>query len=96
MRIVIVDSGVSERFECERIDFSRSGNSISAPARSGHGTAVYGIIRKKCSSFAEIVNIRLEDIEDGVDTDSLCNVLEYVNNNVHPDILNLIIDFFSK
>lgn len=54
----------------------------------GHGTAIYGIISSTVSN-AEIINIHIPNIENGIKSEDLCEVLELVWNNEKPDIFNL-------
>ena len=87
MIIVIVDSGVVERYSCKCINFPISTNIPSI--KSGHGTAIFNIINTKCSSFAEIINFRIIDIERHVEEKILIDALEYIDKYIHPDIINL-------
>ena len=54
----------------------------------GHGTAIYGIIRQ-AKKWADIINIRIPDIEEGIEEEILCSVLDYIAEKVDTDILNL-------
>lgn len=90
MIIVIIDSGLSDRYvHCKRIVFPISTNEVVPPIASGHGTAVYNIISQKCSDFAEIINFRILNIENGVSEEMLIDALSYISQNLHPDIINL-------
>ena len=95
VKIIIVDSGV-------RIDHPKfSGTQIQGYGfkdykkisdfqdEYGHGTAVYNII-SKCTDFAEINNIKLYGLEQGVEEDALVSVLEYIYYNEEGvDLINL-------
>lgn len=54
----------------------------------GHGTAVYHIINS-VSDIADIINIKLPDIEDSVSDMELAGVLNYIEENIDCDIVNL-------
>lgn len=54
----------------------------------GHGTAIYGIVRR-VKEFADITNIRIPNIEEGIDCDALCSILNYIADNIETDLLNL-------
>lgn len=54
----------------------------------GHGTAIYGIIRQ-VKEWADIINIRIPGIEEGIDEEILCSALNYIAENIDTDILNL-------
>ena len=54
----------------------------------GHGTAIYGIVRR-VKAFADITNIRIPNIEEGIDCDTLCSLLNYIADHVETDLLNL-------
>lgn len=56
---------------------------------SGHGTAIYGIIRKS-RNCSNIYLINISDIENGITEEALINVLKYVKNyEVKFDVINL-------
>lgn len=54
----------------------------------GHGTAIYAIISSTVNN-AEIINIHIPNIENGIKSEDLCEALELVWNNEKPDIFNL-------
>ncbi|MBS5733277.1 MAG: DUF1611 domain-containing protein [Clostridiales bacterium] len=54
----------------------------------GHGTAIYGII-KSVSDIANIINIKIPNIQNGIDPIDLVKVLEYIYINFTPDIINM-------
>lgn len=90
MVIVIIDSGLSDRYdEKNEIIFPFCSESLVPKVVSGHGTAIFNIINTKCSKFAEIINFRILNIESGVDERTLIDALLYINQNVHADIINL-------
>ncbi len=72
VRILIIDSGVRVDHPHLKNDgiqgLTWDGGEMDSGIDDdfGHGTAVYGIIRS-VNSFAEIINIRLKDIEEGID-----------------------------
>ncbi len=50
----------------------------------GHGTAVYGIIRKALP-YADILNIQIPGIENGIEEETLCRLLYYLADKVPAD-----------
>ena len=107
LRITIVDSGVrcdhpAYQGDCIK-GFTYLGNgevSEDFTDTYGHGTAVYGIIRKTLE-YADILNIRIPNIEMGIDSDTLCSLLNYIADSVETDLLNLslgvcIVDNLAK
>lgn len=54
----------------------------------GHGTAVFHIIAA-VSNIADIINIKLPDIESSVSDIELAEVLYYIAENINCDIVNL-------
>lgn len=94
LKIAIIDSGVRTNHPLFTEDiihgFTCTPDGICADFEDtfGHGTAVYGIIRTCCDK-ADIVNIKLGGIEDGVDEDVFINALDYVCENFKFDIINL-------
>lgn len=94
IEIIIIDSGV----KCNHSSFQ------DVPIRGfqiydsnviedfedtyGHGTAIYGII-KKVSDFSNIINIKLSNVEEGINENDLIDVLKYILNNMEPSIINL-------
>lgn len=94
VKIIIIDSGVRcnhPRFlndEIRGYTFFKSGKLDDFEDKYGHGTAIYNIIRK-CSNIAEILNIKISDLEYGIEQGILIDVLEYIYNNEDVDIINL-------
>ncbi len=95
IRIILVDSGVRKDHPAFMGDslkgFTYLGSGVIEKDFSdqfGHGTAVYGIVRRALK-WAEIWNIRLPNIEEGIEEELLCDVLNYIANNVEADLINL-------
>ena len=104
LEILIIDSGVNLNHPLFKDDqlkgfqfCCKNASSVNLNDKNiddsfGHGTAVYGIIRKT-KDFANITNIKIPDIENGNLYDqSLFEILEYIFENInsyHPDIINL-------
>ena len=95
VKITIVDSGVRKSHPAFREDeikgFTWLGDGRTREEFDdtfGHGTAIYGIIRKTLD-YADITNIRVPQIEDGVDEEVLSSLLHYIAENVETDLLNL-------
>lgn len=94
INIIIVDSGVDDshkKFKDLSVNSFTFQNKTLLPGATdelGHGTAVFGII--SCvSDFANIVNIKIPNIEKAVCEDELIHILQYINSNLDCDILNL-------
>ena len=91
--VVIVDSGVnndSTLFVNDNLEGFTYGNGEvikDFKDEYGHGTAVYNILRK--IDGLRIINIKLKNIENGVDEEELIQVLEYINNHIFCNIINL-------
>lgn len=89
--VVIIDSGVDfnhPAFSGDDIVAFNVDNECLAVDEYGHGTAVYGIIRK-CSGI-RIVNIKIPNIENGVECSRLVQALRYVFEKVpEANIVNL-------
>lgn len=94
LTIVIVDSGVDighPKLCGEHVKgFAYENGNISTNFADtyGHGTAVYHIIRE-VSDIADIINIKIPNIEFLVEETELSGVLNYISENVRCDILNL-------
>lgn len=94
IRIVIVDSGVDighPKFKNSNIKgYTYRGAKLydGCPDEYGHGTAIYQIIRS-VSDIADIINIKLPDIEHSNFEAELVDVLEYIAEHIPCDILNL-------
>lgn len=90
MVIVIVDSGLADRYtDCNKFVFPPCAVDNIPPIVSGHSTAIFNIINSKCSKFAEIINFRILHIENNIEDDILIEALTYIDENIHPDIVNL-------
>ncbi len=90
MVIVIIDSGVADRYtDCNKIVFPFCLDEGIPKITSGHGTAIFNIIHSECSDFAKIINFRVLNIENGINADLLIAALSYVYHNIHPDLINL-------
>lgn len=91
-KIVFVDSGVDIEKQLlkedifEEIEFC--GECADEQFQSGHGTAIYGILRKVRESF-DIISIKVRGIQNGVSGSVLCEVLEYIENNIDANLINL-------
>lgn len=95
IEIIIIDSGVKSNHpsfagdSIKGFQFSLDSNIINDFDDSfGHGTAIYGIVRK-VRDYANITNIKIPNIENGVDEELLIGVLEYISDKLNPDIINL-------
>lgn len=94
VKIIIIDSGVRKshpRFAGDDIrgyTLHRGKKQEDFEDKYGHGTAIYNIIRK-CNDIADILNIKISDVEHGVEQDILIDVLEYIYKNEEADIINL-------
>ena len=87
---MIVDSGLADRYtDCSKFVFPPCSVDDIPPIVSGHGTAIFNIINNKCSQFAEIINFRILHIENSIEEDILIDALTYIDQNIHPDIINL-------
>ena len=93
VKIAIIDSGVRidhPRFKMDRIQgFTFCDGKVESEFVDtyGHGTAVYNIIRDV--EHAEIINIKLQNIEQGVREEDIIHVLSYIYDNMEVDIINL-------
>lgn len=93
-RIVIIDSGVdknNEKFKkyCPRgFSYYHGKVIMELDDDIGHGTAIYNIICKEAQNV-EIINIRLKDIQRGINEEDLIGVLEYIKDYVECDIINI-------
>lgn len=91
-KIVFVDSGVEKDNYLlkgdtfEEIEFC--GECADESFQSGHGTAIYGILRKVRESF-DIISIKVRGIQNGVNGSVLCEVLEYIEKNIDASLINL-------
>lgn len=99
MVIVIIDSGVYKNHSLFKNDiieeyiYSYENNSFENVDMQeieifGHGTAIYNIIRE-CKDFARIINIRINNIENGITEETLIAVLKAVAKKFNPNIINL-------
>ena len=91
INVVIIDSGVDlnhPAFSKDTIVALSVNDAFSAIDEYGHGTAVYGIIRK-CPGI-KIINIKIPNIENGVECSGLVQALRYVLEKVpEANIINL-------
>lgn len=92
INLAIIDSGVSKNhpaFRNDRIEIKNiDSESEIYEDNDGHGTAIYGILRK-CSELS-IHNVKVNNIEKGITTDKLIQALKYVMDNIPEiDIINL-------
>lgn len=97
VNVVLIDSGVNTALplfadDCVQgftfCDYGRILDSFED--MTGHGSAIYNIIRKN-HEIANIINVKLENIEEGLEEDCLINVLHYLYDNVEMDIINMSI-----
>ncbi len=93
-RVTIIDSGVNLSHPLIMNDeingFGYSNGEIidDVVDTFGHGTAIYNIIRNQCSS-SDILNIKLYDIENGIDEDELIGLLSYILENINTDFIHM-------
>lgn len=94
LTIVAVDSGVDQRhpfiapYRIEGFSLSHNRRSEDFTDTFGHGTAICAIL-SSVSDFASIINIKIPDIEKGIDESELLAALTYIAENVPCDLLNL-------
>lgn len=94
INIIIIDSGVKithKNFDNELVhgyEFSPEGISEKFEDEYGHGTAIYNIV-KECNNYANITNVKLKGISEGVDETVLCDLLQYIYMHEKADIINL-------
>lgn len=94
INIIIVDSGVDtshKRFQgIPVIGFSFQNKTLMEDFADeyGHGTAIFDII-KSVSDFANIINIKIPNIENSVCEEELIHVLQYIEAHLKCNILNL-------
>lgn len=94
IKIVIIDSGIntnhSQIIGTDVVGFTYSGKEVLDDFEDtyGHGTAIFGIIRTVTDS-ADIINIKIPNIETSVLEEDLIRALQYVLDNCRCDILNL-------
>ncbi len=93
-KIVIIDNGVQTTHpqltndKVHEIVIGKNVVENNQNAVHGHGTAIYGIIRKMKEYF-EIICIKLCGIENGVEEETLCEALLYIEKNIDAAIINL-------
>lgn len=98
VNVVIIDSGIY----CEHPRINKPIDGFRVNIRDekviidkkcndefGHGTAIYGIIRKHCPNVNAIPIKIFNDSNDKADVDVLISALEFVYNNVDCDIINM-------
>lgn len=94
LKIVIVDSGVDishpqfKNSSIEGYTYKDAGLYDGCSDEYGHGTAIYQIVRS-VSDIADIINIKLPNIEHSNTRMELVEVLEYLADHIPCDILNL-------
>ncbi len=98
MNIIVVDSGVNKShkiFKQDNINILSlqyiDGNITRSNEDNdlfGHGTAISGII-SRCNADIKITVIGISDLADGLDEETLIFVLNYINENLEADIINL-------
>lgn len=94
IKVLIIDSGIygHKVFENDSINvlFDSSNPLIASHDPTyGHGTAVYGIIRKNLD-IAQIYSLHLRNVENGLSDNDLINALTYIfEKNICVDIINL-------
>lgn len=98
LNIVVVDSGVNKShkiFKQDNINILSlqyiDGNITRSNEDNdlfGHGTAISGII-SRCNADIKITVIGISDLADGLDEETLIFVLNYINENLEADIINL-------
>lgn len=94
INIIIIDSGVDtshKQFQGMSITgFTFQNGTILEDFcdEYGHGTAIFSIINS-VSDFANIINIKIPNIEKSICEDDLIHVLQYIKSNLKCDILNL-------
>lgn len=99
IKIAILDSGVMKNHSHFCNDtitgFSLQGGEPQEIYNDefGHGTAIYNIIRE-CRDFADIINIKINEIEDGVSENKIIETLYYIYNSMNVDIINGCAKFF--
>ena len=93
LKLVFVDSGVDRSHPVlkndsfDEIELLHSSNTDEV-RQSGHGTAVYGILRSVRNDY-DILSIKLNGVENGVSCAELCEVMEYIEKNVDAALINL-------
>lgn len=94
VKIVILDSGIRlshPKLSKYKINgYSVIDGSIDVEDYLGHGTAVAGIIKQHVPQ-ASILSVKLFEDDYTIEFEDLCKALEYINDNVIFDILNLSI-----
>lgn len=93
IRIAIIDSGVKKEHprlihdDIKGFTFRPEGIMEDFSDTYGHGTAIYNIVRKL--ENAEIINIKIPNIEEGVADENIISLLNYIYEKVDVDIINL-------
>lgn len=94
IRIIAIDSGVRYDHPAFKGD-SLTGFQVTNGLKNddyfdcyGHGTAVYGILRK-CCDIADIINVKIPEIQNGIEPSSLIATLQYIRDYEQADIINL-------
>ena len=93
IKVAIIDSGVNKkhnRFANDKIyGFGYQNKNVIEEYYDtyGHGTAVYNIIRN--TNQIDIINIKVFGIENGVSSRDIIEILDYINQNLDVNIINL-------
>lgn len=91
-KIVFIDSGVAadnQMLQNDTIEEIELPNECADQSyQSGHGTAIYGILRKVRENF-DIISIKIPGIQNGVSGSVLCDALEYIEDNIEAKLINL-------
>lgn len=92
VKVVILDSGVRTSHpklsQYEIVGYNAIDSSIDIMDNLGHGTAVTGIIKQHVPK-AEIFVVKIFEFDYFVEFEGLCQALEYIDNNVTFDVLNI-------
>ena len=88
MLIVIIDAGMPEGVT---LDYDGKLVPVTQIRNEdiGHGHILSTILKKGCGDFAEIVQVSVGDISQGVNEGELIEVLNKVKAYFKPDIINL-------
>ena len=90
--LVFVDCGVAADHPTLKEDIIREivlkGEDVEETERNGHGTAIYGILRKLREEF-DIISVKVQGIQEGVSGSTLCDTLEYIEKNIEAEVINL-------
>lgn len=91
-KIVFIDSGVAadnQMLKNETIEEIEIPNECAGESfQSGHGTAIYGILRRVRENF-DIISIKIPGIQNGVNGSILYDALEYIEDHIEVKLINL-------